>query len=68
MHDDRAGRLGRPVKHDLALKPRGQHFIGGIGNVARLVADVFALRATTADKPDGGGLAARARILTVLAL
>jgi hypothetical protein len=46
MNDDRAGSLGGAVKNDLAPKLQRQLFIGGIGNVARLVADrhVLALR------------------------
>src|SRR5262245_64635956 len=56
MNDDRAGSLGGAVKNDLAPKLQRQLFIGGIGNVAGLVADrhVLALRKSVRDR-DGKG-------------
>src|SRR5262249_47699158 len=56
MNDDRAGSLGGAVKNDLAPKLQRQLFIGGIGNVAGLVADrhVLALRKSMRDR-DGKG-------------
>ena len=44
MNNDRAGSLGGAIKDDLAPKLQRQLFIGSIGNEARLVTDIFALR------------------------
>jgi hypothetical protein len=61
VDDDRAGWLGRPVKHHLSLELRLQLFVGFVWNDARLIIEigVIALRRGGGELEGEGGDAGR---------